>query len=39
MVYVFCALSHDDVHLCEVLSKYLEGFQLTELTQMHSRNG
>ena len=38
-VLVFCTLSHDAVHLYEVLSKYLNGFQLTELTPVHGRNG
>ena len=38
-VLVFCTLSHDALHLYEVLSKYLNNFQLTELTRVHGRNG
>ena len=33
---VFCTVSHDNLHLCEVLSKYLK---LPELTPVHGRNG
>ena len=35
---MFCTLSLDVLHLCEFLLKYLNGFQLTELTQVHGRN-
>ena len=35
-VLVFCTLSHNVLHLCEVLSKYLK---LTEWTLVHGRNG
>ena len=38
-ILVFCTSSHDALHLCEVSSKYLNGFQLTEWTRGHSRNG
>ena len=36
---MFCTLCHNASHLCEVSSKYLNGFQLTVQTQVHSRNG
>ena len=36
---MFYTLSHDALHLCEVLSKYLKRFQLTELSRVHGRNG
>ena len=39
MVLMFCTSSDDALYLCEVLAKYLKGFQLTELTRVHSRNG
>ena len=37
-VLVFCSLSDDALHLCEVSSKYLEQFCNLQ-TQIHSRNG
>ena len=37
-VLMLCTSSHDALHLCEVSSKYLEQFQLKELTRVH-RNG
>ena len=39
MVLVFCISSQNALHLCEVSSKYLEQFHITEWTHVHSRNG
>ena len=35
---MFYTLSHDALHLCEILSKYLKRFQITELTRVHDKN-
>ena len=38
LVLVFCTSSHDALHLCEVLSKYLKQFSTYRADRVHGRN-